>query len=374
VHEELTKRAISEADGVLLLHPVVGLTKPGDVDHFTRVRAYKALTEHYYDKDRVLLSLLQLAMRMGGPREAVWHAIIRRNHGANYFIVGRDHAGPGKDSNGKDFYGPYDAQEMVAGVADELGIKMIPFKELIYLPDDDRYEEEGKIPAGARVAKISGTQVRDDYLNKGRLLPDWFTRPQVAEVLADSYPARHKQGVCVWFTGLSGSGKSTIADILTTLLLECGRQLTVLDGDVVRTHLSKGLGFNREDRDTNIRRIGFVAGEIVRHGGAVVCAAISPYIATRADARNMVGGDQFIEVFVDTPLEVCEQRDVKGLYAKARRGELKEFTGIDDPYEAPVDPEIRLQTVGISPEENAHIILNYLAEKGFVRLGDVNGA
>ncbi|MFN8529083.1 MAG: bifunctional sulfate adenylyltransferase/adenylylsulfate kinase [Anaerolineae bacterium] len=368
VHEELTKRAIREIDGVLLLHPSVGMTKPGDVDHYTRVRAYKALTENYYDQDRVVLSLLQLAMRMGGPREAVWHAIIRRNHGANHFIVGRDHAGPGKDSNGKDFYGPYDAQELVASVADELGIKMVPFKELIYLPDEDRYEEEGKIPAGTRVAKISGTQVREDYLNKGRLLPDWFTRPLVAEVLADSYPARHKQGVCVWFTGLSGAGKSTIADILTTLLLEHGRQLTVLDGDVVRTHLSKGLGFNREDRDTNIRRIGFVAAEIVRHGGVALCAAISPYRATRADVRNMVGGDQFVEVFVDTPLEVCEQRDVKGLYAKARRGELKEFTGIDDPYEAPLNPELTLNTVENTPEENAHAILNYLAEQGFVLL------
>ena len=368
VHEELTKRAIEAVDGVLLLHPSVGMTKPGDVDHYTRVRAYKALTENYYDPDRVLLSLLPLAMRMGGPREALWHAVIRRNHGANHFIVGRDHAGPGKDSNGKDFYGPYDAQELVARFADELEIKKVPFKELIYLPDEDRYEEEGNIPQNTRVAKISGTQVREDYLNKGRLLPEWFTRPEVAEVLADSYPARHKQGVCVWFTGLSGAGKSTIADILTTLLLEHARQLTVLDGDVVRTHLSKGLGFNREDRDTNIRRIGYVAAEIVRHGGVVICAAISPYRATRADVRNMMGGDQFVEVFVNTPIEVCEQRDVKGLYAKARRGELKEFTGIDDPYEEPLNAEITLQTTNTTPEENARIILQYLADQGFVLL------
>ncbi len=366
VHEELTKRAIESVDGVLLLHPSVGMTKPGDVDHYTRVRAYKALTDNYYDPDRVVLSLLPLAMRMGGPREALWHAIIRRNHGANHFIVGRDHAGPGKDSTGKDFYGPYDAQTLVAQHADELEIKMVPFKELIYLPDDARYEEEGSIPAETRVAKISGTQVREDYLNKGRLLPDWFTRPEVAEVLADSYPARHKQGVCVWFTGLSGAGKSTIADILTTLLLENGRQLTVLDGDVVRTHLSKGLGFNREDRDTNIRRIGYVAAEIVRHGGVVVCAAISPYRSTRADIRNMMGSDQFVEVFVDTPIEVCEQRDVKGLYAKARRGEIKEFTGIDDPYEAPLNPEITLQTVAVTPEENARLIMEFLGAQGFV--------
>lgn len=366
VHEELTKRAIQEVDGVLLLHPSVGMTKPGDVDHYTRVRAYKALTENYYDADRVLLSLLPLAMRMGGPREALWHAIIRRNHGANHFIVGRDHAGPGKDSNGNDFYQPYEAQELVGAHIHELEMKMIPFRELIYLPDQDRYEEEGKISAGVRTARISGTQVREEYLNKGHLLPAWFTRPEVAEVLADSYPPRHKQGLCIWFTGLSGAGKSTISDILTTLLLENARHLTLLDGDVVRTHLSKGLGFNRADRDTNIRRIGYVASEIVRHGGVVICAAISPYRATRADVRSMMGSDQFIEVFVDTPLEVCEQRDVKGLYAKARRGEIKEFTGIDDPYEAPLNPEIHIHTTERSPEENAHIILDYLAQQGFI--------
>jgi len=366
VHEELTKRATEELNGVLLLHPVVGLTKPGDVDHYTRVRSYRALAENHYDADRILLALLPLAMRMAGPREALWHAIIRRNYGANHLIVGRDHAGPGNDSTGKPFYGPYDAQELVEKYSAELQVKMMPFKALVYLPDENRYEEISNIKEGTKTANISGTQVREDYLSKGKKLPEWFTRPEVAEVLADSYPARHKQGACIWFTGLSGSGKSTTADVLTSILLEKGRQVTVLDGDVVRTHLSKGLGFSKEDRDTNIRRIGYVAAEIIQHGGVVICAAVSPYRTTRNDVRNLVGTDQFVEVFVDTPLSVCEDRDVKGMYAKARRGEIKGFTGIDDPYETPLHAEVTLNTVDHTPEENAYIILNDLIERGFV--------
>ncbi len=367
VHEELTKRAAASVNGTLLLHPVVGMTRPGDVDHYTRVRTYKVLTEKYYEPGSVVLGLLPLAMRMAGPREAVWHMLIRRNYGANHFIVGRDHAGPGKNSRGEPFYGPYEAQELAASFSDELGVKVVPFKMLVYLPDEDRYEEVDKLPPNARTATISGTEVREAYLSNGRTLPAWFTRPEVAEILADSYPPKHKQGFTVWFTGLSGSGKSTTAEILTTLLLEHGRQVTQLDGDVVRTHLSKGLGFSKEDRDTNIRRIGFVASEIVRHRGVAVCAAVSPYRATRNDVRNMVGSENFIEVYVNTPLEVCEERDVKGLYAKARRGEIKGFTGIDDPYEPPHHPEIELDTVHHTAEENAHKIIDYLIERGFLK-------
>jgi len=367
VHEELTKRAAQEIDGALLLHPVVGMTKPGDVDHFTRVRTYRALTAQYYDQQRVLLALLPLAMRLAGPREALWHAIIRRNYGANHLIVGRDHAGPGDDSTGEPFYGPYDAQEMLAKYSDEIGVKLVPFRMLVYLPDEERYEEITKVPDDANRSIISGTQVREDYLNSGKKLPNWFTRPEVAAILADSYPPRHKQGVCIWFTGLSGSGKSTTADVLTTLLQEHGRQVTVLDGDVVRTHLSKGLGFSKEDRDINIRRIGFVAAEIVRHGGTVICAAVSPYRSTRNDVRNMVGQGNYMEAYVDTPLAVCEARDVKGLYAAARRGDIKDFTGIDDPYEPPLHPEITLNTVDYTPEENAHKMLDYLITTGLVR-------
>jgi sulfate adenylyltransferase len=365
-HEELTRRAAQSVDGSLLLHPVVGMTKPGDIDHYTRVRSYKALAERYYDPSRMILALLPLAMRMAGPREALWHMLIRRNYGATHMIIGRNHASPGIDSQGRQFYGPYDAQELAERHAEELGIRALPFSELLYLPEEDRYEEVSRIASGRRTASISGTQVREHYLQRGRALPGWFTRPEVAEILAGAHPPRHRQGFCIWLTGLSGAGKSTIADILTVKLLEHGRQVTVLDGDVVRTHLSKGLGFSKEDRDINIRRIGFVASEIVRHGGGAVCAAISPYRATRNECRGMFGEGKFVEVFVDAPLDVCEKRDPKGMYRQARAGKLKNFTGVDDPYEPPLHAELTVNTVTHSAEENAEHILAYLIAQGFV--------
>ena len=321
----------------------------------------------YYDQSRTVLALLPLAMRMGGPREALWHALIRRNYGASHLIVGRDHAGPGNDSSGRPFYGPYDAQELLEAHSSEIGVDAVPFMELVYLPEEGRYEETSRVSPGAAAVSLTGTQVREDYLNEGRKLPEWFTRPEVADILAESYPPRHRQGACIWLTGLSGAGKTTTADTLTILIMEQGRHVTVLDGDVVRTHLSKGLGFSREDRDTNILRIGFVASEITRAGGIVVCAAVSPYAATREAVRGMVGSQRFIEVFVNTPLDVCEERDAKGMYAKARRGEIKGFTGIDDPYEPPPNPELEIETVVRSPEENARLILNELQRRGLIR-------
>jgi sulfate adenylyltransferase len=365
-HEELTKRAIKDLDGTLLIHPAVGMTKPGDVDHYTRVRTYKALTR-YYDPKRVLLALLPLAMRMAGPREALWHAVIRRNYGANYLIVGRDHASPGLSSTGVPFYGPYDAQNLVAQFSNEIGVGVLAFDELVYMPDADRYEERSKVAPESRTVSLSGSQVREEYLQRGKRLPSWFTRPEIAEILEETYPPVHKQGFCIWFTGLSCAGKSTTAEILTELLLENGRQITLLDGDVVRTHLSRGLGFSKEDRDINIRRIGYVAAEIVRHGGVVICAAVSPYRATRNDVRNMVGDEHFIEVFMDVPLEVCEQRDSKGMYAKARRGEISNFTGIGDVYEAPQNAELVLNDLKRTPEENALAVLEYVRQKGLIR-------
>ena len=361
-HEELAKRAIDAIDGTLLLHPAVGLTKPGDVDHYTRVRIYKALIENHFRDRRVLLALLPLAMRMAGPREALWHAVIRRNFGASHFIVGRDHASPGPS-----FYGPYDAQELVAKHAREIGIELIPFHDLVYVVDEDRYEEASRVPAGAATRSISGTELRERYLAGGIPLPPWFTRAEVAAILAESHPPRHRQGVCVWFTGLPSSGKSTTAEILVARLLEHGRQSTLLDGDVVRTQLSKGLGFSKEDRDTNIMRIGFVAAEVVRHGGVAICAAVSPYRAARESVRAMIGGERFVEVFVDTPLAVCESRDAKGMYAQARRGAIAHFTGVDDAYEPPLAPELALDTVTASAEENAARILALLRERGFIR-------
>jgi sulfate adenylyltransferase len=365
-HEELTKRAAAELDANLLIHPVVGVSRPGDVDHFTRVLTYKTLVERHYDPARTVLSLLPLAMRMAGPREALWHAIVRRNFGANYFIVGRDHASPGRDSKGHPFYGADAARELVSRHSGEIGVGVVPFEEMVYLPDEDRYEEISRVPAGARTCSISGTKIRSQYLSRGVPLPSWIFRPEAAAILKRAFPTKNRQGICIWFTGLPCSGKSTISEIIGTLLMENGRRVTMLDGDVVRTHLSRGLGFSREDRDVNLRRIGYVASEIVRHGGVVVCAVVSPYDSTRHQIRNMVGADNFLLAYVNTPAEVCEKRDVKGFYAKARAGEIKHFTGVDDPYEAPADADLVLDTLGGTPEDNARRVVQWLRERGFI--------
>jgi sulfate adenylyltransferase len=365
-HETMIQRALEQTDGVLLLHPVVGPTKPGDVDYHNRVRTYKVLAERCFPPKRVLLSLLPLAMRLAGPREALLHTIIRRNFGANHFIVGRDHASPGVDENGAAFYEPYAARELVEQHAAELEMKIIAFEEFVYLPGSDAYEERSKVASGDEFIPLSGTTVREQYLNVGKPLPDWFVRREVAEILEESVPPRFKQGVCLWFTGLSGAGKSTIAEIVTSMLTATGRQVTLLDGDVVRANLSAGLGFDRAGRDANIRRIGFVAGEIVRHRGVAICAAISPYRTTRNEVRKSIG-ENFIEIYVSTPIDVCESRDPKGLYARARRGELKDFTGIDDVYEEPHSAELRFDTIDQSAEEIASSIIEYLTERGYIK-------
>jgi len=365
-HEELIRRAGDGADGVMI-HPVVGPTKPGDVDHFTRVRCYQAAMK-YFDEGSTALSLLPLAMRMAGPREALLHAIIRRNHGANRLIVGRDHAGPGSDSKGNAFYGPYDAQEALEEHQDEIGVAMVPFKMCAYVPDLAKYFPVDEVPEGKETVSISGTQVREDYLAAGKPLPEWFTRPEVAALLSETHPPRRRQGLTVWFTGLSAAGKSTLAEILAMRLLEHGRPSTTLDGDVVRTHLSKGLGFSKEDRDTNIRRIGFVASEITRHGGTVLCAAISPYRKIREENRALIGN--YVEVHVNAPVEVCEARDRKGNYRKAREGIIKGFTGIDDPYEAPAGTPgvdyVECRTDSETPEESVAKVLARLEDLGYV--------
>lgn len=365
-HVELTFRAAKTVEANLLIHPSVGMTKPGDVDYFTRVRCYQLLLAKY-PAGTVRLSLLPLAMRMGGPREAIWHALIRKNHGVTHFIVGRDHAGPGKDSDGKPFYGPYEAQELFKKHEPEIGVTMVPFSMMVYLEDKDCYVPDTEVPSGARVLNISGTELRD-RLNEGREIPAWFTYPEVVRELRRSFPPRHKQGVTIFFTGLSGSGKSTVANVLLTKFLEMGgRPVTILDGDLVRKHLSSELGFSKEHRDINIRRIGYVASEITKNGGIAICAPIAPYDSVRKQVRSMIephGG--FILVHMATPLEICEQRDRKGLYAKARAGIVKEFTGISDPYEAPNDAEVVIDTGELSAEESAQEIILHLEREGFI--------
>ncbi len=365
-HQELTLRAAKEAQANLLIHPVVGMTKPGDVDHYTRVRCYEALMGRY-PQHTAKLSLLPLAMRMAGPREAILHAIIRKNHGCTHFIVGRDHAGPGSDTSGRPFYGPYDAQEMMRTHQAELGMTMVPFQNMVYVEDQDAYMPEDEVPEGSRTLNLSGTELRR-RLAEGREIPRWFTFPEVARELAASYPPRSHQGFTVFFTGLSGSGKSTIANALLVKFLETGgRPVTLLDGDIVRKNLSSELGFSKEHRDINIRRIGYVASEITKNGGIAICAPIAPYESVRREVRAAIeplGG--FILVHVSTPLEVCEGRDRKGLYAKARAGILKQFTGISDPYEVPSDAEVTLDTTAMTPEEAAQEIILHLEQKGYV--------
>ncbi len=368
-HQELTLRAAKEAQANLLIHPVVGMTRPGDVDHYTRVRCYQAVLDRY-PPHTVKLSLLPLAMRMAGPREALWHAIIRKNYGCTHFIVGRDHAGPGADSRGRPFYDPYAAQSRLREHEEELGVGMVPFRTMVYVEEMDAYVPEDAVPSGTRALTISGTELRH-RLARGGDIPGWFTFPEVARELRRSQPPRYRQGFTVFFTGLSGAGKSTVANVLLTKLLEMGgRPVTILDGDIVRRHLSSELGFSKAHRDINIRRIGFVASEITKNGGIAICAPIAPYDSVRKEVRAMIealGG--FVLVHVATPLPVCEQRDRKGLYAKARAGLIKEFTGVSDPYEPPADADVVLDTTDTTPEEAAQEILLHLERLGYVGSG-----
>ena len=341
-HYELTMRAMSRCDANLLLHPVVGQTKPGDVDHFTRVRCYEHLLKRYREST-VMLSLLPLAMRMGGPREALWHALIRKNHGCTHMIVGRDHAGPGDDSQGRPFYGPYDAQDLLHQHEEEIGIAMVPFEEMVYVEDIDAYAPVGEVDQERPVLRLSGTELRR-RLQQGQEVPPWFSYPEVIEELRRTSPPRGRQGLVVFFTGLSGAGKSAVARALQIKLLEIGgRAVTLLDGDIVRKLLSSELTFSHEHRELNLRRITYVAQEVAKNGGIAICAAIAPYDQARLEMRaSFESVGCYLEVFVDTSLEICERRDRKGLYKKARLGLIKNFTGISDDYERPQNPDLML--------------------------------
>jgi sulfate adenylyltransferase len=366
-HREITVRAAEKIGGHLLLHPVVGMTKPGDVDHFTRVRCYEKIMQRY-PEGLAELSLLPIAMRMAGPREALWHAIIRKNYGCTHFIVGRDHAGPGLGSDGRPFYGPYEAQAMVAKHQAEVGIEMVPFQMMSYVADYDQYMTADETPAKAKVLSISGTELRRRLMS-GEEIPEWFGYPEVVKELRWTYPARSKQGFTVFFTGLSGAGKSTLAKALRYRLMEHSRRyVSLLDGDLVRINLSSELGFSAAHRDLNIKRIGFVAFEVTKNKGIAICAPIAPYAKVRDFNRSLiskVGG--YIEVHVSTPLQECEDRDTKGLYAKAREGLIKEFTGISDPYEAPKSPEVKIDTTNVTPEAAVDIIMDYLKGEGYIK-------
>ena len=346
--EEAAKHLQQQTGASLLIQPAVGAITPGDVDYFTRLNTYKSVVAKYFDSHDTLLSILPLATRTSGPREALWHAIVRRNFGASHIIVQQD------------------AIELLCEHQDETGVIPLAKPDLVYHPDQDRYKDKARIAPSQRYFQLSPAEVSNTYLASGAPLPSWFARPETAALLAAAHPPRTQQGVCIWFTGLPSAGKSTIAEILAIQLMERGRRVTLLDGDVVRTHLSKGLGFSREDRDVNIRRLGFVASEIVRHNGTVLCAAVSPFNATRNQVRDMVGPARFVLVYVSTPADVCEGRDVKGFYAKARAGELKNFTGVDDPYEPPPNPDVLIETVSSTPAENAAKVLNWLEQQGFI--------
>jgi sulfate adenylyltransferase len=365
-HQELTFRAAREAQANLMIHPVVGMTKPGDVDHFTRVRCYEAVLGQY-PQSTTTMSLLNLAMRMAGPREAVWHGLIRKNHGCTHFIVGRDHAGPGKNSAGQDFYGPYDAQVLFKEHEAEIGVTMVDFKHMVYVQEKAQYYPANEVPEGGTVLDISGTELRR-RLREGIDIPEWFSFPEVVTELRRTSPARSKQGFTVFFTGLSGSGKSTIANALMVKLMEMGgRPVTLLDGDVVRKHLSSELGFSKEHRDLNIKRIGYVASEITKNGGIAICAPIAPYTATRRAVREMVESfGAFIEVHVATSIDECERRDRKGLYKLAREGKIKEFTGISDPYEAPTHAELVVDTENVDVDHCAHQVILKLESMGLI--------
>lgn len=365
-HQELTFRAAKEVKANLLIHPVVGLTKPGDIDHFTRVRCYEAVLDQY-PQSTTSLSLLNLAMRMAGPREAVWHGIVRRNHGCSHLIVGRDHAGPGANSAGEDFYGPYDAQELFRKHQDEIGVEMVDFKHMVYVQERAQYEPADEVEEGATVLNISGTELRR-RLAEGLDIPEWFSFPAVVEELRRSRPPRDEQGFTVFFTGFSGSGKSTIANALMVKLMEMGgRPVTLLDGDIVRKNLSSELGFSKEHRDLNIRRIGYVASEITKNHGIAICAPIAPYATTRKAVRQDIEAyGAFIEVHVATSIEECERRDRKGLYKLAREGKIKEFTGISDPYDVPISPELVLNTEELSVDDCAHQVILTLASLGLI--------
>ena len=372
LHRDITLRAAKEAQASILLHPAVGMTKPGDLHYYARVHCYQAI-KHHYPHNLAMLSLLPMAVRMAGPREALLNAVIRQNYGCSHIIVGPEHAAPPDVRlGGQRFYPTYAAQELVARHQDQLAIRMIPIKEMRYVPENDQFLPLEQIEREGKKGLQFTEQELNHHLAHNQDIPAWYSFPEVVAELRRVCPPRSQQGVTLFFTGLSGSGKSTLAKILYAKFIEAGgRPVTLLDGDIVRQNLSSELGFSKPHRDINVRRIGFVASEITKNSGIALCAPIAPYAATRRAVRELIEQHgAFIEIHVATPLEVCESRDRKGLYAKARQGLIPEFTGISDPYEVPEHPEIRIDTSGLTPMQAAQEILLYLLREGYLEGGN----
>ncbi len=363
---EMSTKAMRQTRANLLLLPVAGMTRPGDFDHYTRVRCYQAVSSHFPPNSYVM-SLLPLAMRLSGPRDALLDVIIAKNYGCTHFIVGHDHASPGADINGKGFYKSDRASRLAEEFSEEMGVEIVSFEKVVYLPFEDEYRSIDQVPEGTQTIFMTGSDIRD-RIREGRRIPEWATFTEVVSELQKAYPPPRHQGFTIFLTGLSGAGKSTIAKVLYSMFLEIGdRPVTLLDGDIVRQNLSNELSFSKEHRDINVRRIGFVASEITKNRGIAICAPIAPYEYTRHEVRQEIeayGG--FVEVHVSTPIGECEKRDRKGMYAKARAGLIKGFTGVDDPYEEPESPELRIDTTAMTPMEAAQEILLFLGKKGFI--------
>ena len=368
VHYEMTMRASKQANAHILIHPVVGMAKPGDLHYYSRVHCYEAILKQY-PKSLVTLALIPMAMRMAGPREALMNAIIRQNYGCTHYIIGTEHAAPPnvRDS-GKRFYATGASQRYVEKYKRSIEIEIIDIEELCYDEDKERFitRTDGK-QALCSSESFSNTHVLNSLLRQEEI-PKWVTFPEVLAALQQSYPPRSQRGLTLFFTGFSGSGKSTLARIIYAKFIEEGkRPVTLLDGDVVRLNLSSELGFSKKDRNTNVRRIGYVASEITKNRGVAICAPIAPYKDIRREIRKKIEEyGSFIEIHVSTTIEECESRDRKGLYAKARKGIIPEFTGISDPYDIPEKPEIRIDTKGISPVQAAQDIYLYLIREGYI--------
>lgn len=363
---EMTIQAMTRAKANLLMLPVTGAPRPGDFDHYTRMRCYQKVAAHY-PPDSYVLNLLPLAMRLAGPREAVLHMIIGKNYGCTHFIIGHQHASPDNTDTGEPFYAYDEATKLSQNLSEELGVETITFEEMVYLPFEDEYRLASDVPEKTDTISFSATDIQK-RIRSGKSIPGWATFPEVTKELQKSYPPPSKQGLTIFCTGLSGAGKSTIARILYSKFLEIGtRPVTLLDGDIVRRNLSSELNFSKEHRDINVKRIGFVASEITKNRGVAICAPIAPYENTRRQIRESIethGG--FFEVHVATPINECEKRDRKGMYAKARAGLIKDFTGVDDPYEDPSKPELKIDTTNLTPDEAAQEVMLYISQKGFI--------